>query len=190
MFYFLDNVITLQFYGKKYGIKCSPVCTPTPCVNFGGGLGPCSKIDSQFRIVKPGDSRIGDGDKVLLRSVSKSSMWLNCSGVNKECLISQCTSNAADPSNSSYISDCEDHFFIIDGVNRGLGKVLSTKHKIQFKSYKDNTYLNCIEKKCRMLEENTCPDKNKVTETMEKLIMPKNGTCEIQFYNVTKLRVN
>ena len=159
----------------------SPGCTPTPCASFGGTAGHCAVAENEFRIIRPGNSRIGHGDKVLLRSVHKPSMWLNCSvGDNNECTISPCTSNAADPSNSSYISECEDHFFIIEGVRRKPGNVLSTKHKIQFKSYKNDKYLNCIEKRCRLIDAYQCP--SDVQDSS------KSSTCSIQFYNITKIR--
>ncbi len=158
-------------------MQCLPNvgCSPIPCTltGFNGGSGKCSGIKNRFRIIRPGDTRIGDSDKVLLRSIYKPTMWLNCTGTNKECTISECTNNAADSNSSSYISDCEDHFFIIKGRKRSPGKVLSIRHAIGFKSYKDNTYLNCLEKKCRMVEPpGTCSPN-------------KDEGC-IQSFNITK----
>ena len=176
----------------EFGMRCvpSPGCTPTPCHGsdiFGGSISHCTNVENQFKIIRPVRSqKIYVGDTVLLRSVYKPSMWLNCSGINRECVISSCTSNAVDPSNSSYISTCEEHMFTIRAGNRKIGKVVTTKQKIQIKSNKDNSYLNCLGKKCEMIEDGACPKDNDATQNLINEIK-KGETCKPLSYNFTIL---
>ena len=172
-----------------YGVKCvpSPGCTPTPCtINpFATHSSGCSQVENQFKIVNPLKSKISSGDVIALRSVHKPSTWLNCSGPTSRCTISQCTSNAADPSNSSYITDCEEHFFIIKGIKRRDGQVLSTKHEIQIKNVNDESYLNCLGKRCQMLDNGTCP--SRVPTSRSIFIERTEGECTPQSFNVSVL---
>ena len=184
----LDDVITLQMGNNEFGMRCvpSPGCTPTPChVSIFGNANHCTNVENQFKIIRPGSTRIAIGDRVLLRSVSKPSMWLNCSGLNRECKITQCTSNAADPSNSSYISECEEHFFTIKQGKRGQGKVATVKRPVQLKSFWNDSYLTCVGKKCEMVDSGVCPTPH---PSRAHLLENNDGVCTIQSFNVTKLR--
>ena len=184
---FTDDIITLQMGEGEYGVRCvpSPGCTPTPCTTnpFAPLSSGCSQIESQFKIINPNRAKISSGDVIALRSVHKPSTWLNSSGPDSKCTISQCTNNAADPSNSSYVTDCEEHFFIIKGVKRANGKVLSTRHSIQIKSIDDNSYLNCLGKRCQMLEDGACPSRVPL-EREEFLDRSDEGECMPHSFSV------
>lgn len=183
----IDDVITLQMGGGSYGVRCvpSPGCTPTPCNTgiFRLSSSRCSQVNNQFRLINPFSSVILAGDTVVLRSVHKPSTWLNCSGPEKECTITQCTSNAADPSNSSYITNCDEHKFIINGVRRRTGQVLSTKHSIKLKLPDSNSYLNCLGKRCQMLEKGSCP--SRVPYKRQNLLAKNSkGECKAQSFRI------
>lgn len=109
-----------------------------------------TRIEEQFEIHLPRsrkNPRIKSGDKVVFRSVHKSNRWFDCSSRN-DCTITECQNNAADPSNSSYITDCGYHLFRIYAVGKEEGKAVRTSDQIQFKHVNDSSYLNCLEKKC------------------------------------------
>ena len=166
----------------------SPGCTPTPCHStslLGESISHCNNVENQLRIFKvdtsPFDARINilSGDTVVLRSIKKSSMWLNCSSPNKECKISPCTSNQLDNSGSN-ISDCADHLFTVRGVTvtkkgktriRATGKVIAEGHSVQLKSQSEGLYLGCRahDKKCKVSGTEDCD----------------NETCRIQNFNIT-----
>ena len=129
-----------------------------------------ARIEEQFEIHLPRsrkNPRIKSGDKVVFRSVHKSNRWFDCTSRNN-CTITECHNNAADPSNSSYITDCGYHLFRIYAVGKEEGKAVRTSDNIQFKHVNDSSYLNCLEKKCVFKEicENGCEPQ---TFTVEKV---------------------
>ena len=172
----------------------SPGCTPTPCHSntiltiSSKHVSHCRNIQNKFRIIRPGSTRIEVGDRVLLRSVYKPSMWLNCSGLNKECKITPCTTNHADPSNSSYISDCEEHFFILEQGKRPRGKVAVVKQEVELRSFRHDSYLNCAGRKCAMVGNGVCPTASPFREHLVDILKNGDGTCDPQSFSVTKLR--
>ena len=119
-----------------------------------------ARIEEQFEIHLPRarkNPRIKSGDKVVFRSVHKSNRWFDCSTRN-DCTITECQNNAADPSNSSYITDCGYHLFRIYAVGKEKGKAVRTSDQIQFKHVNVSSYLNCQNKKCVLEDmcENGC----------------------------------
>ena len=132
-----------------------------------------SSLEQQFEIHLPTsrkNPRIKSGDKVVFRSVQRPARWFDCSNEEK-CTITECQNNAADPSNSSYITDCGDHLFRIYAVGRNTGSAVRTSDQIQFKHVNDSSYLNCLGKKCALhsctSEDDSCLPQNFMVEKLQ-----------------------
>ena len=68
------------------------------------------------------------------------------------------------------------------GHKRGLNRQLKVnRHKLFFK--KNDSYLNCNGKKCGLLETDACPNE----ECALYEVVPRNGECPAERYNVIKL---
>lgn len=162
----------------------SPGCNPVECEDFGGNT--CDDSLNQFQIVNHhtvSGSKVKTGNIVLLRSIKTNTHWLDCSD-HTQCVLSPCNEdNPEDPGNSSYISNCSKHHFTVLGLGRPLHKLLSTKHKLQFK-YGDSGFLNCNGKRCEILPEGDCPN----PASMKVLVEPnEDGVCPVDSFFVTKL---
>ena len=176
------NIITLQFSRESEadtGMKCSGSstgCIPVPC-QTGFSLTPtmgCSAIEHQFQIFRDtGKPNIKSGQTVVLKSLHRSSRWLDCSG--DHCTLSECIDNAADQSNASYISSCQNHKFTIYAANNRLGKIIRSDHKINLERQAQG-FLNCSDRRCKLLPASgECPNTS------------LDGTCSAQNYSIQKL---
>lgn len=156
------SVISIQFDigDDPYAVHCpnpSKGCYKESLRTGFFQLTTSTRLEQQFEIHLPTsrkNPRIKSGDKVVFRSVHRPTRWFDCSSED-DCTITECQNNAADPSNSSYITDCGDHLFRIFAVGRNAGTAVRTSDQIQFKHVNDSSYLNCLGKKCALVE-NTC----------------------------------
>ena len=96
---------------------------------------------------------VKSGDTVVLKSVHRPTRWVDCS--MGPCTITEGTNNEAD-FNSSYVSSR--HIFKIYAINRSDGKSIRSSDSVVFTHPVNQTeHLNCLGKKCVLLEEGDCP---------------------------------
>ena len=97
---------------------------------------------------------IKDRNVIALKSLHKSSRWVECSGQNI-CSISNCHTNDGNV-NSSEITQCEDQTFQIIAFSGKAKRALKDGDPVKFKHVSNDTYLYCTAKWCDVLPE--CSD--------------------------------
>ena len=142
----------------------------------------CNLLEEQFEIHRTKTKKnqnLKSGDTVVLKSIWKTTRWLDCTS-RTMCTITECYTNEADNFNTSHISECESHhFFKIYAVGREDGRTIRTSDEIRLKHAENDTYLNCQDRKCKLLPYASCPASTPTVTGMDGSAM-----CEPQKFRV------